>query len=387
MRILLLTSEYPPFAWGGLGRYAHEIVRAGADGLRFDVLNVPGYCLESAPAAFECIAADEGGSRVWHVLDPQYCACFADPPDHAAYLARARVLADWFHAGGGGGYDAVYAQDFYNVAIAYFLQAGGCARRLVAACHLPLSARFSYFDKAVSEDFQQRLESALVRVAAKIAVPSEFTRRSLARIYSVPPGRVVVCPLGVGPGSEPAGAGGPWLRLLSVGRFTDQKGFQYLAPVLGGLRARGIRARLTLVGRGSRENAVLARLRAAGVIDDVDHLRGVGAEAVFGLYAGADVYLSTSAHETFGLAILEAMACGCVPVCFAVGAIPELVEHGVTGYLVEPNDVDGLLERIAALAADPTLRRAMAANCRQRAAGFTWQRHLRLLEQAVFREG
>ena len=66
--------------------------------------------------------------------------------------------------------------------------------------------------------------------------------------------------------------------------------------------------------------------------------------------------------------LLEAMAHGRPVVASAVGGIPELVEDGVTGYLVEPGDVAGLRAAIEKVLADPALRRRMGQAARERVA-------------------
>jgi glycosyltransferase involved in cell wall biosynthesis len=71
--------------------------------------------------------------------------------------------------------------------------------------------------------------------------------------------------------------------------------------------------------------------------------------------------------ECFPMALLEAMAAGRPAVCTAVGGMPEMVEDGVTGFLVPPHDPDALADRLVALIEDPELRRRMGAQARRRA--------------------
>lgn len=84
----------------------------------------------------------------------------------------------------------------------------------------------------------------------------------------------------------------------------------------------------------------------------------------------ASVYLSTT-KETFGIGTLEAMACGIPVLGFRHGATPDIVQHGVTGYLVEPGDFDGLREGL-----DYCLkyRDVLGANARDVARTYTWDK-------------
>lgn len=86
------------------------------------------------------------------------------------------------------------------------------------------------------------------------------------------------------------------------------------------------------------------------------------------VYGAADVFVIPSIQETFGNTVLEATACGTPVVGFAVGGIPDMVRHGVTGLLVPPQDVAALRAAIWELLQDPVRRAKMAASCRDIAA-------------------
>ena len=76
-------------------------------------------------------------------------------------------------------------------------------------------------------------------------------------------------------------------------------------------------------------------------------------------------------------AVMEAMAAGLPIVAFRVGGIPEIVEDGVTGILVDPGDVQGLAEAIARVAADPQWRVAAGAAARRRVEELSWNAMIR----------
>jgi glycosyltransferase involved in cell wall biosynthesis len=86
------------------------------------------------------------------------------------------------------------------------------------------------------------------------------------------------------------------------------------------------------------------------------------------LYDRAALVVCPSYREGLPLCVLEAMAHGKPVVASAVGGIPELVEDGVTGLLVEPGDVAGLRAAIERLLADPALRRRLGRGARARVA-------------------
>jgi len=72
------------------------------------------------------------------------------------------------------------------------------------------------------------------------------------------------------------------------------------------------------------------------------------------LYRGLTVLVQPSRQESFSLVLLEAMASGCCVVAAALPHYPELVEHGVTGFLYPAGDVSALVEILGALLADPS---------------------------------
>jgi glycosyltransferase involved in cell wall biosynthesis len=82
-------------------------------------------------------------------------------------------------------------------------------------------------------------------------------------------------------------------------------------------------------------------------------------------FQAADVYIHAVRAETFGLTITEAFACGAPVVATAVGGIPELVEHGLTGFLVPPGDAEQMAEFILALLTNSDLRRRMGERAAQ----------------------
>jgi N-acetyl-alpha-D-glucosaminyl L-malate synthase BshA len=124
-------------------------------------------------------------------------------------------------------------------------------------------------------------------------------------------------------------------------------------------------ARLIMVGDGPDRGACEARARDLGVRERV---RFLGAQAgVEEILPCADLFLLPSEYESFGLAALEAMACGVVPVASDAGGLPEVVRDGVDGVLVDPDDEAAMGEAAAALLADPARLAAMKLEARRTA--------------------
>ena len=123
--------------------------------------------------------------------------------------------------------------------------------------------------------------------------------------------------------------------------------------------------KLLMVGDGPDRAASEAAARDAGVWNDV---RFIGKqEPVEEILSIADLFLMPSASETFGLAALEAMACGVPVVSTDVGGLPEVNVDGETGFLRPIGDVEGLTQAAQTILTQPDLHARMAETARQHA--------------------
>ena len=142
-------------------------------------------------------------------------------------------------------------------------------------------------------------------------------------------------------------------------------------------------ARLRLAGDGPELGPCLELARKLKVEDRIDALGEV--TEVESVLADADLLLQPSGTEAFGLAALEAMACGVPVVGYRVGGLPEVVVDGETGFLVPFKDVKALAGRARELLADPTRLAAFGEASRRRATEtFSRARSIEQHEQIYF---
>src|SRR4030095_6765159 len=85
------------------------------------------------------------------------------------------------------------------------------------------------------------------------------------------------------------------------------------------------------------------------------------------LYQSADLFVLPTLADCFGNASIEALAVGLPVITTAIGGIPDIVEHGVTGYFLPPGDAHGLAEALRHLVAAANARRSFSAAARRRA--------------------
>jgi L-malate glycosyltransferase len=119
--------------------------------------------------------------------------------------------------------------------------------------------------------------------------------------------------------------------------------------------------RLRIVGGGSQRKELEQRVQRLGMNEVVDFVGGVGHADVPAELNKLDVYvaLSRTHSESFGVAVIEASACGLPVVVAHVGGLPEVVEREVTGFIVPPDDPVAAAKAISALLGSPELRKRM----------------------------
>jgi glycosyltransferase involved in cell wall biosynthesis len=162
--------------------------------------------------------------------------------------------------------------------------------------------------------------------------------------------------------------------VLFVGHLHPRKGPVVLARAFPSVRAPlPVRAVFAGPDRGQAD-AVRRAVEAGGVADRVEIRGAVPDDDLPDLYRAADVVVFPTVWRTegFGLVAAEAMACGTAVVASRVGAIPEVVEDGVTGLLVTPDDEQDLARGISRVLSDEPLRRRLGEAGAARSQRFQW---------------
>ena len=214
-------------------------------------------------------------------------------------------------------------------------------------------------------DWKRRRKDEELSLATKISVASAFTRQSLERLgIDVP---IVVTAYGF-PVEEfkqrPQSPTGPF-RVLSVGSHDLRKGTPYLLEAWK--RAAIPDAELHLVGPLRLAKPFLDSY--AGLFRHWPHVP----KAELGPhYAAADLLAFPTLGDGFGIVIQEAMCTGTPVVTTPCGGGPECITDGVDGWLVPPRDIDALVERLRACAADRDRTAAIGRAARVRAERWTW---------------
>jgi glycosyltransferase involved in cell wall biosynthesis len=150
--------------------------------------------------------------------------------------------------------------------------------------------------------------------------------------------------------------------ILCVSAYKEQKAIDVLIHAFSMVRASRPSLHLVLVGGGYLREELQALAARIGVQDHIEFRGPQSRSAVAALLRGCEIFVLPSRFETFGIVILEAMACEKVVVATSAGGIPEIVESGVNGLLVEPDNAEALAQAIDKVLSDEALRIRLAAN-------------------------
>lgn len=165
--------------------------------------------------------------------------------------------------------------------------------------------------------------------------------------------------------------------LMHISNFRPVKRLVDVVRVFAGVR-KAMKARLVMVGDGPDRDPAQREATKLGVQHDVRFAGRV--DDVADVLRGGDLFLLPSETESFGLAALEAMACGVPVIASRVGGIPEVVTDGESGYLAAVGDVPAMTERAIEVLRDPARLEEMRHRAVARAADFSADRVVPLYE-------
>ena len=219
------------------------------------------------------------------------------------------------------------------------------------------------------------MQEVVARRMDQIITGSHNSRESVRRAFSLDDRRITTIHDGVDTRVfRPLGLERKPGELLYNGNSDDRnKGARYLLDAAAILRDRGTDFHLTFV---DRPNAELAprMVRELGLEGRITFTGRLSTAELVQAHNQAQVMVSPSLYEGFGLPAAEAMACGTPVVATTAGAFPEVILDGETGLLVPPGDARALAGAIAALLADPARRASMgAAAARRIEEHFSWR--------------
>jgi glycosyltransferase involved in cell wall biosynthesis len=165
-------------------------------------------------------------------------------------------------------------------------------------------------------------------------------------------------------------AGDP--QIVSVGRLVPKKGFDLLIHACAKLKGAGIRLRFTIVGDGPEKQALTNLAASLEVADLVTFTGAVPHDSVKSYLQCATIFCMpfrrtpSGDQDSLSLVLMEAMATGVPVISTRLGAIPEIIDDGENGILVEPEDVDALAGAVKRLTESLELQELYRAAARRK---------------------
>ena len=361
MRILILNSEYPPIGGGAGNASAHIVAQ----------LDRMGHTISIVTSRFGSLPhrEEQDGATIYRIPGIRQRQDRSTPLEQVMFILSASLwtmrLIPRFQP---------------QAVLAFFGVPSGAAAWLIKKLYnIPyiVSLRGGDVPGFRPYDFRlyHKLAAPFLRVIWKNAaavVANSNGLRQLAQAFDTS-FEIPVIPNGIDLDSyKTAIRDWAFPRLFSAGRIVHQKGLDIAMHALGGLKE--LHWEWQIAGDGPQMPALQSLARQLGIGDRVRFLGWQSREGLMKCYQQANTFLFPSRHEGMPNAMLEAMASGLPVVASCIAGNEELVDDGITGYLVPAEDVDSLQTALKKLLSDPALREQMGRASRQYVeANYSWE--------------
>ena len=226
--------------------------------------------------------------------------------------------------------------------------------------------------------FLRIFEESMLKRSNRLIAVSDFTRRELLQYYKVQADKIRVIHNGVDTRKfQPAtdkrkakqelGFNPDDIAVLSVGRLYARKGLFTLIESMPAVVRSFPRAKFIISGKGQSNEMkkLVAHAQKLGVIDNIVFTGYYPDRKLPRLYQAADVFAFSTFYENLPFAVLEALSTGLPVVTTNVGGIPEMIDDGKNGFLVQPFNSRELSDRILYFLEHPNAASEMASLARK----------------------
>ncbi|ABN56626.1 MULTISPECIES: glycosyltransferase family 4 protein [Methanoculleus] len=221
--------------------------------------------------------------------------------------------------------------------------------------------------------FNKLTAKGILKNASAVIALTEHMKDSMQAIYSRD---VVVVPNGIDlneNAEREAERGDPGKRVLFVGRLHPVKGVRHLLQAMSIVHQDLPEAKLILVGDGDEREHLETLTDSLGIRECVEFVGKVPHERVQDYMNQVEAFVLPSLSEGFPVTILEAMACGLPVVATRVGGIPDIIEDGTNGYLVDAMNQERMAEALLKVLRNEPLRKDISNNNREKAEKYRWE--------------
>lgn len=365
LNILMLSWEFPPLVVGGLSRHVFDLSRTlTKQGHQVFVITT---FVEGLPA-YEKIQ----GVHVCRVLSLQ--------PHHSDFFAWVNSLnAAMVHEG-----LRLCKHIPFHVVHAHDWLVGSAARVIQIQLNIPLictihateHGRNKGIHNALQESVHEK-ERRLIHDAQAVIVCSEYMKKELIDLFYVRPDKISVFPNGIEPGMFLSQCRSNNIKkkyqlrsgdrlIFSVGRVVYEKGFHVLIEAAEIVRKKMANVRFIVAGKGPLLHEYRALIKEKKLERYVQFIGYITDDERNQLFHHSDIAVFPSLYEPFGIVALEGMVVGKPTIVTNTGGLQTIVEDGVSGIKVRPDDAFHLAEKILVLLQDKEYARHLGEKGKKR---------------------
>lgn len=242
----------------------------------------------------------------------------------------------------------------------------------------------------------QRPMGLLLKRADRLIAVSRASAR-FSHLLGCPEERITVVPNGVDLSCFNENVDGSWIRkefgisdeplVVTASRLVKRRSPALLISAFARVLEIIPEAKLIVAGSGREKNRLCHEIERLNIADSVFMAGQLARARIAQLMAAADVFVSSSRVESFGLALLEASAVGAPVVCSSAGGAPEVFRDDFNALLYRPGDADAMAQAIIRLLTDKELANKIRARAIETAGKYTWEtaakRTLRVYEEVL----
>jgi len=372
MRILMFSWEYPPKSVGGIARHVYDLTKELAR--QGEELHVITCGMENVPEV----------EKVNGVYVYRASALNLPARDFTTWIMQLnfslleKAVEVWQDH---GPFDLVHAHDWL-VAFTSWTIKHLYRIPLVSTIHATEYGR----NKGLHNDTQRYISDVewwLTYESWKVIVCSYYMKYELTNIFQIPNDKIEIVFNGVDPKSfehvdetfnRQNFAAENEKIVFFVGRLVPEKGVQVLLDAAPKVLRYCPEAKFIIAGTGPSEEYLKKKAHMINIGPKVYFTGYIDDNTRNGLYRSAQVAVFPSTYEPFGIVALEGMAAHTAVVVSDVGGLSEIVEHGVDGLKVYPNNPNSLADNIIHLLKNPDLSRTLEKRAYQKVINrFSWQ--------------
>ena len=220
-----------------------------------------------------------------------------------------------------------------------------------------------------SPDFVTAISSFLVERAVRLGVPRE---------------KIEITPNGIDFNEVPEKISKEKNRVICVARLSWEKGLNYLLDAWPKVLAEFSDAKLVFVGEGDKRVEMEKQIQELNLTNSVELKGRLSHSETLKEIAKSEIFICPSLAEGLGNVFIEAQACGIPAIGTRVGGIPDVIQDGFSGLLIEPKNSEAITEALFKLLKNAELRQELARNGAESARQFDWQKIIEKINEIYY---